>query len=923
MPTTQMYIDPYGSQPYHSTSSKKIFKENNLRSGVIHSNYLNKLTNIFEDNSILKGLKLTNVYRSQNNRRINFIFSQGKLIQDSTLVDITQSATVYVDVFSTYTITGISTSTNYFEISGNHVENFPINKTFAIFNSNESSYNHLNWTCINSEYVSGNKTRVYTSSSLTVNDVSGQIVNNNFPDINDSLYGTIILTTNYKFIRYLEDNDLEIVPVYMTSDNKYFPEFDINSNQIILSVITIEKDLTNYIVLPTAYEIKDVPIWIYGTEYQIRKTTDSSINVVDGLELSPSTIVIYPNYFVFDVQTVGVNDTFTLPLESDGTYNFFIKWGDGTSNTITAYNSSNITHTYAVEGLYEIQIIGTLIGWRFNNSGDKSLVRTIKYFGCLNVGTNSNNFYGCNNLTLDNITNNLFSIEGLTDLDYMFAGNSLLTNLDLSSQDFSDIVSMNNFLNGVTLTTTIYNSLLTSLANRPTHTINNFESYDGGAKVKVLSNNHGIEENKLVTILNTKTGNYESQYTATEISNDSYVIDTAFIDSLTEAATGELSYIASKFEYNATDETKVTAVGHKVVNGNTITFEDTLYYDGSYTVSDVSGNTFVIDIGFTDSISDTGVGKVEHTITSFEYHSTDETKVISSDHTVVDGSSVTITNSTYYDGTYTVSESASGEYVIDTSFIDDDSGVGEETHNITLLEDDNGTHVKITAVGHTVVNSNTVIITGTTDYDGTYVSSGVSGNTYLINTPLDSGTCKLTHDITKFEYYDLDSLKTKITSAGHTLVDSVIGLTITGVNVNYNESYNVSYVKHEITSFEYYSTDEVKVIAANHDVSNGDSVTITGSINYNGTYTVSGSVSGSYVIDTSFIDDDTGFGDEKSNDTYLINTPFDAGTGRLDLRTQTSDVDFGNSQYSGTAATNARSFLVSEYSWTILDGGAA
>jgi len=35
-----------------------------------------------------------------------------------------------------------------------------------------------------------------------------------------------------------------------------------------------------------------------------------------------------------------------LPLESTGTYDFTVDWGDGTSDTITTYNQPEVTHTY-------------------------------------------------------------------------------------------------------------------------------------------------------------------------------------------------------------------------------------------------------------------------------------------------------------------------------------------------------------------------------------------------------------------------------------------------------------------------------------------------------------------------------------------------------------------------------------------------
>jgi hypothetical protein len=41
----------------------------------------------------------------------------------------------------------------------------------------------------------------------------------------------------------------------------------------------------------------------------------------------------------------GINQI-ALPLTSYGTYNFSVSWGDGESNIITLWNSTNSTHTH-------------------------------------------------------------------------------------------------------------------------------------------------------------------------------------------------------------------------------------------------------------------------------------------------------------------------------------------------------------------------------------------------------------------------------------------------------------------------------------------------------------------------------------------------------------------------------------------------
>ncbi len=63
-------------------------------------------------------------------------------------------------------------------------------------------------------------------------------------------------------------------------------------------------------------------------------------------------------------------DQIRLPLESSGTYDFIVDWGDGASNHIVSANYSNAVHTYASKGEYTLNISGTLTGWRLNDGGD-------------------------------------------------------------------------------------------------------------------------------------------------------------------------------------------------------------------------------------------------------------------------------------------------------------------------------------------------------------------------------------------------------------------------------------------------------------------------------------------------------------------------------------------------------------------------
>jgi len=107
-----------------------------------------------------------------------------------------------------------------------------------------------------------------------------------------------------------------------------------------------------------------------------------------------------------------------LPLVSSGTYNFLVKWGDGDQDTITSWDQAEVTHSYASEGIYTINITGTIIGWQFHNGGDKLKIIEIKQWGSLRLGNGGYFFYGCLNLKLT-ATDSL-NLQGTTTLYHAF-----------------------------------------------------------------------------------------------------------------------------------------------------------------------------------------------------------------------------------------------------------------------------------------------------------------------------------------------------------------------------------------------------------------------------------------------------------------------------------------------------------------------
>lgn len=130
-----------------------------------------------------------------------------------------------------------------------------------------------------------------------------------------------------------------------------------------------------------------------------------------------------------------------LPLESGGTYDFMVKWGDGTNNTITSWNQAETTHTYSSEGVYTININGTIIGWSFNNGGDRLKLLEIQEWDVLRLGNSGGYFYGCSNL---NITaGDILNLTGTTTLYNAFRGCSNIDEVEsMNEWDISSVTSM-------------------------------------------------------------------------------------------------------------------------------------------------------------------------------------------------------------------------------------------------------------------------------------------------------------------------------------------------------------------------------------------------------------------------------------------------------------------------------------------------
>lgn len=116
-----------------------------------------------------------------------------------------------------------------------------------------------------------------------------------------------------------------------------------------------------------------------------------------------------------------------LPLESAGTYDFQVDWGDGTSSIIKTWNQAEVTHTYAASGVYIIQIKGIIVGFAFKSSGDRRKIIDVSNWGVLRLGNSTGYFNGCTSLTIS--AQDVLDLTGTIDLSNVFSACSLLVDV--------------------------------------------------------------------------------------------------------------------------------------------------------------------------------------------------------------------------------------------------------------------------------------------------------------------------------------------------------------------------------------------------------------------------------------------------------------------------------------------------------------
>ena len=182
-----------------------------------------------------------------------------------------------------------------------------------------------------------------------------------------------------------------------------------------------------------------------------------NVNFNSQLKSNESTTIGFSSFglatpisssFISTWRTTTASETITLPYQATGTYSGTIDWGDGSLLSVNDY--ANRTHTYAISGDYIITITGVTTGFRFNNTGNKTKIRSIQNWGTLNLGNSGFYFYGCSNLDLSSVIG-ILDLTGTKTFIGIFANCSSLTTINnINSWDTSLVTNMGSMFDGCT-----------------------------------------------------------------------------------------------------------------------------------------------------------------------------------------------------------------------------------------------------------------------------------------------------------------------------------------------------------------------------------------------------------------------------------------------------------------------------------------
>lgn len=176
-------------------------------------------------------------------------------------------------------------------------------------------------------------------------------------------------------------------------------------------------------------------------------------------QTSGNTLYVSNDYYIYGALSLNVafvslwntsntsvgssaSNQIQLPLNASGTYNFIVDWGDGSQDTITNPSQPEALHTYAVAGIYTLEITGIIDEWSFTFAvlNDNKKILNISNWGNLRFGiVDIANFTGCSNLVLTSVIG-VLDLSSTFFLDNTFGGCTSITTINgINTWDTSNV----------------------------------------------------------------------------------------------------------------------------------------------------------------------------------------------------------------------------------------------------------------------------------------------------------------------------------------------------------------------------------------------------------------------------------------------------------------------------------------------------
>ena len=231
----------------------------------------------------------------------------------------------------------------------------------------------------------------------------------------------------------LSDSITVAEPTYSILEGNDANIFSINSSTGVISLADASK---------ITYDAETKSNNIHLLKVRVRNGSDTT-----KATEAPLRIVVrgFGGAFITTWKTTRVNESITIPTESNNDYSFTVDWGDMSKTThigtgaaiVASTNPSN--HTYASPNTYTVRITGTFPRIYFANDGDRAKILTVEQWGSTAWSSMAGAFHGASNLTVPAV--DAPDLTGVTSMESMFRV-ARTFNQDINHWDTSSIQNM-------------------------------------------------------------------------------------------------------------------------------------------------------------------------------------------------------------------------------------------------------------------------------------------------------------------------------------------------------------------------------------------------------------------------------------------------------------------------------------------------